>query len=290
VQETRLENLGKVRNTGLEATLDALLINRRNLTWQAGLVFAAENNEVVDLGGRTFITTGGVSGQGQSGQVSQRIMPGFALGTFFGPEFVGISGGVQMFNDYDANGNLVGEITSGDLGPEDRVQIGDANPDFTFGLRSEMTLGRLDASFIAWAEQGRDVLNNTALVYGARSNVKQGKNILRSSLDDEDSIDEPAVYSSRWIEDGSFFRLQNLTVGYTFDLPGVVTGRGNTARVYVSADNLFLITGYSGLDPETHSSSGPNRESDGLGLASRGIDYLSYPRARTFTAGIRFSF
>jgi iron complex outermembrane receptor protein len=69
-----------------------------------------------------------------------------------------------------------------------------------------------------------------------------------------------------------------------------LSGRGNTARVFVATDNLFLITGYSGYDPEAHSSSGPGREADGLGLASRGIDYLSYPRARTFTAGIRFAF
>jgi iron complex outermembrane receptor protein len=289
VQATRIENIGKVRNRGLEATLDAVLINRSNLTWEAGLVFVAQTNEVVDLGGRTFITTGGVSGQGQSDQVSQRIMPGFALGTFYGPEFVSINAnGEQLFNNYE-NGVVVGQVTGLNLEDDDKVVIGDANPDFTVGLRSQMTRGRLDASFIVRAEQGRDVLNNTALVHGARSNLKQGKNILVSSLDDEDSVDEPAIFSSRWIEDGSFIRLQNLTVGYTFDLPRSI-GSGRTARVYVAADNLFLLTGYSGLDPEAHSSSGPGRESDGLGLASRGIDYLSYPRARTFTTGVRFSF
>ena len=194
-----------------------------------------------------------------------------------------------MFNDYDANGNIVGQIPGGSLQDDDKVVIGDANPDFTVGLRSQMTLGRLDASLIVRAEQGRDVFNNTALVYGARSNVKQSKNILVSSLDDEDSIDEPAIFSSRWIEDGSFIRLQNLTVGYTFDLPRSI-GSGRTARVYISADNLFLITGYSGYDPEVHSASGPGRDPGGLGLSSRGIDWLSYPRARRFTTGVRFSF
>ena len=123
------------------------------------------------------------------------------------------------------------------------------------------------------------MFNNTALVHGARSNVKQGKNFLRSSLDDEDSIDESAVFSSRWIEDGSFFRLQNITVGYTFESP--LIGAGRTARFYVSSDNLLLLTGYSGYDPEVHTQ---------FGLASRGIDYLSYPRARTFTTGVRVLF
>jgi iron complex outermembrane receptor protein len=289
VQTTRLENVGKVRNTGLEAVLDALLINQRNLTWQAGLAFAAENNEVVELGEFEFLRNGGVSGQGQSDQVSQRILPGFPLGTFWGPEFVGINdAGEQVFNDYDADGNRVGETTS--LAADDSRVIGDANPDFTLGLRSMLTWGPFDASTILRWEQGRDVFNNTALVHGARSNVNSDRNFLRSSLDDEDAISQAAIFSSRWIEDGSFLRLQNLTVGYTFEVPGWLSGTGNTARVFVSADNLFLLTGYSGYDPEAHSSSGPGREADGLGLASRGIDYLSYPRARTFTAGVRFSF
>ncbi len=278
VQSTRFENIGEVRNRGLEASLDALLINSSNLTWQMGVVFAAESNEVIDLGGRSFITTGLVSGQGQSGQVSQRILPGFALGTFYGPEFVGINAaGEQEFNDYE-NGSIVGRTS--DPGGDDFVPIGEANPDFTVGFRGQMTLGNLDASFIARWEQGRDVFNNTALVHGARSNVKQGKNFLRSSLDDDDSIDEPAIFSSRWIEDASFFRMQNITVGYSVDLPAFI-GAARSARFYVSADNLFLLSGYEGYDPEAHTTAG---------VGARGIDYLSFPRSRTFTAGARFSF
>ena len=293
VQSTRIDNIGKVRNRGLEASLDALLINRSNLTLEAGLVFARERNEVTDLGLETeasFINTGGVSGRGQSQEVSQRLMPGFAVGTFFGPEFVSINAaGQQLFNDYDASGNIVGQITAASLGPEDRVPIGDANPDFNLGLRSQMTWGRLDARFLVRAKQGLDVLNNTALVFATKSAVTQGNNFLASALDDATSVKEPAIYSSRFIEDASFIRLENITVGYTFDLPRSI-GSGRTARVYVSADNLFLITGYSGYDPEVHSASGPGRDPGGLGLSSRGIDWLSYPRARRFTTGVRFSF
>jgi iron complex outermembrane receptor protein len=276
---TRLENIGKVRNQGLEAALDALVINRPNFTWQAGLVFAAERNEVVDLGGRSFITTGDVSGQGQSNQVSQRILPGHPLGTFFGPEFVGVNDqGVQLFNDYDEDGNLVGQTTT--RGAEDFRPIGDANPDFTVAVRSQVTLGRLDASLVVRAEQGLDVFNNTALVYSTKGNALQDKNFLAEAVDDPIGITQPAIFSSRWIEDGSFIRLQNITVGYTFELPTFL-GSARTARIYAAADNLFLITGYSGYDPEAHSDAG---------IASRGIDYLSYPRARTFTGGVRFVF
>ena len=133
------------------------------------------------------------------------------------------------------------------------------------------------------------MLNNTALVFASTSAVTQGNNFLASALDNPSDIKEGAIYSSRYIEDGSFIRLENITVGYTFDLPRSI-GSGRTARVYVSADNLFLITGYSGYDPEVHSASGPGRDPGGLGLSSRGIDWLSYPRARRFTTGVRFSF
>jgi iron complex outermembrane receptor protein len=187
------------------------------------------------------------------------------------------SSGQQLFNDYQ-NGQLVGQTTS--VGGDDFVPIGNANPDFTASFRSQLSWGRFDASLIARAEVGRDVFNNTALVYSTKGNALQDKNFLASALDDPTGITQPAIFSSRWIEDGSFLRLQNVTIGYTVDLPAGL-GRGRTARFYVSGDNLLLLTGYSGYDPEVHAQSG---------LASRGIDYLSYPRARTVTTGVRFSF
>ena len=94
-------------------------------------------------------------------------------------------------------------------------------------------------------------------------------------------IHEPAIYSSRWIEAGSFTRLANITIGYTFDLPTFV-GAARGSRVYISGDNLGLWTPYSGYDPEVHSQL--------PGIAPRGIDYLHYPRPRTWTGGLRVAF
>jgi len=125
------------------------------------------------------------------------------------------------------------------------------------------------------------VFNNTALVYQTKSDAKQGRNFLRAALSDPDDISEPAKFSSRWVEDRTFVRLQNLTLGYTFNLPARVTS-GRPTRVYVSGDNLLLFSGYNGYDPEVYSSNG--------GVAVRGIDYLTYPRARTYTLGARFQF
>lgn len=278
---TRLENIGALRNTGLEFSLDALAMATTNFTWQAGLVVTAEQNEVKNLGTRTFITSGSVSGQGQSGQVSQRIIPGQPLGTFYGPVYVGVNtAGKQLFACSRTAADCVSGQTTSPTADDNRI-LGDANPDFTVGLRSQFNWKKFDASFLIRGEFGQEVFNNGALVYSTKGNALQDKNFFKDAINDPIGISEPAIYSSRWIEDGSFIRMQNLTLGYTLDVPFIFGGAPRPARVYVSADNLFLITDYTGYDPEVFTSAG---------LASRGIDYLSYPRPRTFTAGIRVQF
>jgi outer membrane receptor protein involved in Fe transport len=291
VVATRLENIGKTRNKGLEFSLDGEVISRPNFTWTAGIVADIQRNTVVDLGGRNFISTGRVSGEGQSGQVSQRIIPGRAIGTFYGPVFVGVnSDGKQEFNKYSVTRDSAGRELSRELtgtttepGGDDYVVIGDANPNFSLGLNSRANIGKFDFSFLINTQQGLDVFNNTALVYATKSNAKRGKNFIASALDDGVGINEPQIYSSRWIEDGSFVRLQNVTVGYTFDVPKL-GAFGQHTRVYLSADNLLLMTDYSGYDPEVHTDASSNS------VATRGIDYLHYPRPRTITGGIRVQF
>jgi TonB-dependent starch-binding outer membrane protein SusC len=298
---TRTENVGKLRNRGIEFALDALAISRPGLSWRAGLVFSANRNKVVDLAGTGFIGTSTASGQGQSDTRTQRIMPGYPIGTFYGRVFVRVADelgpvvdldpsvagldtlwlpGQQLFRCVVAAPTCVnGEAKLPSAG--DFAVIGNANPDFELGLTNQVNWKRFDFSVHVRAVIGHDVFNNTSMVYRTKGNAQQTKNFLRDALNDPDRISEPAIYSSRWIEDGSFLRLQNLTAGFTFDTPRVF-GTARTARVYVAGDNLLLLTGYSGLDPEVHA---------GIpGLQTRGVDYLSYPRARTLTAGLRVTF
>jgi TonB-dependent starch-binding outer membrane protein SusC len=285
---TQIQNIGRVRNTGFEASLDGQVLDWPDLDWTAGLVFALERNEVVDLGGRQFIATGYVSGQGQSGNNAQRILPGEPLGTFWGPQFVGVNAaGQQLFNNYtvtrDENGRETSRVLDGTTtspNSDDFLILGEANPDYSVGLRSNVTWRRFDGSFLLRAVQGGKVFNNTALVYGTKGNALTDKNFLRSALDDGIGLREPAIFSSRYIEDGSFVRLENITVGYRLNLPSGA-GRPSTARIFVSGDNLFLLTDYSGYDPEVFTNAR---------IAARNIDYLTYPRARTFTAGVSLGF
>ena len=297
---TRIENVGKLRNRGLEVTLDMLLASRPGLTWRSGLVFALERSAVLDLGPHKFLRSGIVSGQGQSDQWAQRILAPdsatgqtYPLGTFYGPVFLGVdpTTGNQVFACTPANtgASCVNGRTTARGGPAsaDYRVIGNANPDFTVGLHSQLNWHKFDISFLLRASVGQDVFNNTALVWSTKSNALQVKNFLAPALTDGTDLHEPAIFSSRWVERASFLRLQNLTVEYALDLP-VLTRSARSARLYVSADNLFVITGYSGLDPEVSSLN----ESDpkDVGLVARGIDYLSYPRPRTITGGLRVAF
>ena len=282
----RLENIGKIQNKGVEFSLDGLMMSRSDFTWNAGLVFSHDKNKVVDLGSRTFIPDAQASGQGQSNQFTQRIMVGEPIGTFVGPQFVGWNAqGQQLFNHYtvDANGvrTLQGQVTSAGITGDDYVILGNSNPNYSLGLRTNGNFKKFDFSMLIHREAGQKIFNNTALVYSTKGNALQDKNFLASALTDPTAITEPAIYSSRWIEDASYTRLANITIGYTFDMPAF-TGLGRGARAYVSGDNLALWTPYTGYDPEVHSQL--------PGIAPRGIDYLHYPRPRTITGGLRVSF
>jgi TonB-linked SusC/RagA family outer membrane protein len=279
VVSTRIENIGSLRNRGIEAYADVQLYKGKKSTLSGGLVFTRERNEVTSLGdtSRKFINTGFVSGQGQSNQYSQRIMVGQPIGTFFGPQFIEVKNGQQVFACEAASAGCVGGRTTNPADGDKRV-IGNANPSFTVGLRNSGTWNSFDASWLWRAEVGGDVFNNTALVYASKGDAKQGRNFLKSALDMEDAISEPSKFSSRWVESRTFTRLQNVTVGY--HLPKDVT-RGRATRVYLSGDNLVLFSNYTGYDPEVFVSSG---------LASRGIDYTVYPPARRFTFGARVQF
>ena len=281
VVSTRLENVGSLRNRGVELSLDAHLFEAQRRQLTVGFVGSVERNEVTSLGaGRSFIGTGDVNGQGQSGRLSQRIIVGEPIGTFWGPKFLRVNDkGKQVFSCTKVRPECVGNETTTPSGDDDEI-IGKANPDFTLGITSNGRFGAFDASWLWRGEFGRDVFNNTALVYSTKTNVLQDRNFLASALSDPDAVGEPAIYSSRWVESGTFLRLQNVTVGYTFNTRSI-SRFARSARMFVSGDNLLLFSGYEGYDPEVFVS---------RGLASRGIDYVTYPRARTFTTGFQFEF
>jgi TonB-linked SusC/RagA family outer membrane protein len=265
VVTTQLANVGSVENKGIELELGANIITKGSFSWDADVNFSRNRNKVLSLSNDLYkgdnIPIAPLQGAGLSGIYAQLITPGQPLGTFYGRKFTGVKDGVEQFED----GNQV---------------IGSAQPNYTFGFSNSLQYKGLSLSFTLRGSVGNDVFNLTGNNLGYESNLP-GRNILASALTSGIGREQPKRYSSRWIEDGSFARLDNLTLGYTFN---VKAGLLSNARVFVTGQNLFLITKYSGLDPEV------NAEVSGTGVAPLGVDYLAYPRARAVNVGASVTF
>ncbi|WP_084708618.1 SusC/RagA family TonB-linked outer membrane protein [Hymenobacter norwichensis] len=265
VVTTQLANVGSVENKGIELELGANIISKGDFDWSADVNFSRNRNKVLSLSNNLYkgdnIQIAPLQGAGLSGIYAQLITPGEPLGTFYGRKFIGVENGVEQFEP----GNQV---------------IGSAQPNFTYGVSNSFQYKAFSLSFNIRGSVGNDVFNLTANNLAYESNLP-GRNILASALNDGIGREQPKQYSSRWIEDGSFARLDNITLGYTFN---VKNSPLSNARIFLTGQNLFLITNYSGLDPEV------NAEVSGTGVAPLGIDYLSYPRAKTVSLGASVSF
>jgi iron complex outermembrane receptor protein len=269
---TQLANVGSVENKGVELTLGTRIIQNSNFGWRLSGNLSVNRNKVLSLSNSTFSTDrieiAPVQGSGLSGVNAQIITPGESIGTFYGLKYLGVKGGQEQYEN-NASGVAAKSI------------IGNAQPDFIYGFSNSFTYNKFDAQINMRGSVGNDILNLTALNLSYLSNLP-GKNVLRSGM--AAGVDRTQVkrFSSRWIEDGSFLRMDNLTIGYTLNVSSVKLL--SNARLYLTGQNLFVITKYSGQDPEV------NSNTNGSGAAPIGIDYLSYPRARSFTIGANFNF
>ncbi len=265
---TQLANVGAVRNTGIELELGFDIMRTKDFSWDATLNFASNKNKLTSLSNSKWsgdeVLWAPCNGQGLSGQYSQLIMVGEPLGTFYGKKFIGLDeNGMEMYAN-DGKSQI----------------IGCAQPDFTYGITTNLRYKNWSLSLNFRGSQGNDVYNNTANNF-MYLNSLPGRNVLAAAVNSGISVNQAKTYSSQFIEDGSFFRLDNLTLGYDFKLPCL---KITNARAYFTAQNLFCITGYDGLDPEV------NTDTQGKGGSILGVDYLSYPRSRTFIFGVNVTF
>ena len=260
-------NVGEVTNKGIEVSLNAGVVDGSDFTWDTNINFAKNKNNVVSLSNETFTREDIRYGNGDI-HVSNNfriniIKPGLPLGTFYGRQFTG----------YDANG-LETYLDVDGIEGADELVIGQIDPDFTFGFNNSFTYKRFDASINFSGAAGNDIYNNTRAEFSYPSSAP-GTNVLRSVLTSEASRQQNSEYSSQWIEDGSYLRLDNLSIGYNFNVKSVDFIKN--ARLYLSGKNLFVLTNYTGYDPEVNTT-------------GRGVDYLAYPRPRTFITGVSISF
>lgn len=259
----------RIINSGVEMNITGVIVDKKDFNWTSTLNFSSVHNEVVDLPVE-IIQTGVASGAGLSGTRVQVIKEGYPIGTFWGKEFLGFAADGTSIYAQDENGNDI----EGDLGS--------ALPSFTLSLNNSITYKQFDLSFFINGVFGNKVYNNTANALFSVTSFSKGNNLPADYLTTGESAVNTPEFSSRFIEDGSFVRLSNLTLGYQVDLKNKSVIKG--LRLYVTGTNLFLITDYSGYDPEVNTSAPLD------GVPSIGMDYTGYPTSRTIQFGLNAQF
>lgn len=276
-----LLNLGSLQNQGVELALTGLAIDRKNFTWNLGLTLAHNKNKVLSLGNDEFIfpeadkQRGGI-GDGSVGWMSQKLQileEGESVGNFYGYKFSRI-GEDGTFYGFDANGI---EKKFSQLKGKDKVILGNALPIITWGLSSSMAFYNVDFSFNLRGAIGGKLLNTKRLAYGNNSSLASGNMIVSP----DNGITPPKVMTDYYLESGTYAKLGDVTIGYTFPLKDDVKKYLTNARIYFTAQNLATISNYSGVDPETVNMSG-------LEPGIEGVTY--YPIPRTFMLGVNLTF
>ena len=269
--QTQWQNVPDLRiiNNGIELGLNALVADQNDFNWEIGANFSYIHNEVNDLPVK-LIETGNASGQGLSGTRVQIITNGEPVGTFYGMVYEGLDeNGLSVYKT-DEEGNAVKEY------------LGSALPDYTFSISNQIDYKNFDFSMFWYGSAGNKVYNNTANTLFLKGPLSKGFNVTKEVLESNESPDNSNAFSSRFIEDASFLRLSNITLGYTFDTNSI--NWLARARFYVTGNNLVLLTGYSGYDPEVNVDASENE------VPSLGIDYTTYPKPTTYTFGVNLQF
>lgn len=288
-------NIGSMKNNGVDITLDYRGNINRELRFNVATTFTTYKNEITELSG---IENDFLPGRELRGQVYTRAQAGHSFPEFFGYVIDGIfqtqaeADAHPENGTYNQAGNLIVRDVNGDgvIDPDDRTFIGNPNPDFTAGLRLGLDYKGFDLTGTFYASVGNDIVNYTARFrrYGLFQGPKSpdrlyqswGSPFLSSNADatlpkasSTTAFEQNA--STAYVEDGSFLRLQNLQLGYTLPAKTLSQLGMSSARLYLLGENLFTLTGYSGLNPEVVG-----------GDINRGIDLGVWPASRRIMFGI----
>lgn len=272
------ENIGEMENKGVEVTIDAAY-DLGPVKWTSNFNISFNRNKVTKLYGGQPIDDIGRGGN--------RIMVGQPIGIFYSHKSLGVDPSTGDMVYADKNGD--GEITT-----EDRMIVGNPHPDFIGGFTNTFAYSGFDLSVFLQFSYGNDVFHGSRLfLESLQGGDNQTTEVLRRWQQPGDITDIPRAtldpvaadnkrVSSRFIEDGSYLRIKNVTLGYTFNRELMQRIHVSSLRLYVSAQNLFTFTKYSGLDPEVNYG--------GNDTAQIGTDFFTFPQARTFTAGLNLKF
>ena len=276
-------NVGEMTNKGIEFTLNAVPVRTKNFMWSTTLNLSHNKNTVDKMQNETFHTTNLTQGDPMVAGVSadgwtQRIMEGEPIGTFYTYQYAGIVNGRSEYYVLDENGNRTGETTN-NPSLKDRSITGCAQPKLNAGWNNTLTYKNWSLNAFITGVFGNDVYNSARAHYTAAQMFSDGKNVLKEFLSNPVGDASGSLPSDRYIEKGSYVRLQTLSLSYTFR--NCFNDWIQDLTLYGTANNLFTITSYKGLDPEVN-----------MGGIDPGIDYRwsRYPHTRTFMVGVKINF
>ena len=288
--DTVLRNVGSVTNQGIELEVGGVLIDKKDLKWNLNGNIAHNRNEVTSLGNAEYF----IPSHGYTNPLIVKV--GEPLGSFYGYKFKGIiqsdedlsklpsqtistvEPGNPKFEDVNNDG-VVNEL--------DRVVLGNIQPDFTYGFNTKLTYKNLDLFISASGSYGNKIFNELACrldrgngyYYNPLAEVADRWTPTNPSNTIQKASNATSIYTDdRFVEDASYLKIRNIQLGYTLPLKKITNG--GSLRVYVSLQNFFTFTNYSGYDPEANRSG-----SDETSALYQGIDNGTYPSSKTVLLG-----
>ncbi|MDB5143573.1 MAG: SusC/RagA family TonB-linked outer membrane protein [Mucilaginibacter sp.] len=304
-------NIGRMKTDGLDVSITGNFPVKKDLSFTSTLTFTTYSNKILKITDNATYFESDISRRFDNKIVRNQV--GHSIGEFYGYKIIGFwnsnaeiaaaDAAVQKatgdpFAFYQEEGLKQGRFKYADINGDgmitdaDRTSIGNPNPKVTGGLNLGVTFKQLDFSMLLYGSFGNQIFNNVKYWTDFYSSFETGKsytalndswtpthhNAKVAIQESEATISTNEVANSYFIENGTYVRLRNLQLGYTINTPGIKKMGIQKLRFYVSATNLFTITGYSGVDPELSG-----------GTTNFGIDEGSYASPRTFLVGVNFS-
>ena len=287
-----LTNVGSVSNKGFDIMLGGIPVSTKHFKWDINYTLNINKNKILELDGlsNTLITTG-ADYPGLVGSYVQMV--GQPMGTFLGYTFAGVwqkseVSTAALYGAKPGDAKYVDINRDGKIDKDDIGIIGNAQPKLSFGFNNTFTIFDFDLNIFWQGVSGNDIYNQNRIrreTYS--SDAFPTSTVMKNHWTPENPTNIPAfsgaeyVNSSRWVEKGDYLRLKNITLGYR--IPHKILSKigCSSARIYVSANNLWTITNYSGFDPEA---------SMGADSDAAGVDRGVYPSSKSFLVGLDISF
>jgi len=272
-------NVGEMKNEGLEVGLEYAAVQREDFNWTTSVNYSTNSNELVSLSNDLFETTNDYFDTGYAGDPIQmsthRVEVGKPIGMFYGWDAVDIDeNGEWIVLDNEGNRTPIDELTL-----DHQRYIGNGIPDHHLSWNHNIRYKDFNVQVNMSGAFGHQILNFTRMHHENPS--IRGENLLEDAFDPiygKRQLSYPLTYTDYYIEDGDYWKIDNVTVGYNLKVESLDVV--SSARVYLSGQNLWIITGYDGIDPEVSTT----------GLTPGSDRRYQYPNTRTYTFGVNLKF